>query len=81
MITRDDLGVWIIEALKYYGGKATIVEVCKYVWNNYENEIRNSGDMLYKWQYEIRWSANQLRISNVLKSSEITQKGYWELVD
>jgi len=39
MATKDDLSGWLIEALRANSGSASIVEVCKYMWNNYENEL------------------------------------------
>jgi hypothetical protein len=39
MATKEDLSGWLIEALRANNGSASIVEVCKYVWNNYENEL------------------------------------------
>ncbi len=35
MATKEDLSGWLIEALRANNGSASIVEVCKYVWNNY----------------------------------------------
>jgi hypothetical protein len=46
MATKEDLSGWLIEALRANNGSASIVEVCKYVWNNYENELRRSDDLL-----------------------------------
>jgi len=79
MITMDDLSYIIIEALKYHGGKASLVEICKYVWNNYESELRNSGDLFYTWQYRIRWQGYQLRKKGILTPADSTNKGIWEL--
>jgi len=55
MARREDMRNWLIEALKANKGSASIVEVCKYVWENYENELRRSGDLFFTWQYDIRW--------------------------
>ena len=79
MITMDDLSKMIIEALKYHGGRTSLVEICKYVWNNYERELRNSGDLFYTWQYRIRWQGYQLRKEGIIKTTEGTNKGMWEL--
>jgi len=40
---------WLIEALNHYGGKASIVQVCKYIWENHNQELENSGDLFYTW--------------------------------
>ena len=37
------LKVRIVEALKFYDGEASLIEVAKYLWENYENELRERG--------------------------------------
>jgi len=80
MAHRKDLRKWLIEALKAHNRSAPIVEVCKYVWKNYENELRRSGDLFFTWQYDIRWSATQLRKEGIMRATDLTPKGIWELV-
>ncbi len=79
MATKEDLSGWLIEALRTNNGSASIVEVCKYVWNNYENELRRSGDLFFTWQYDIRWVATQLRNKGILRAAEASPSGIWEL--
>ncbi len=79
MATKEDLSGWLIEALRANNGSASTVEVCKYVWNNYENELRRSGDLFFTWQYDIRWVATQLRKKGVLRAAESSPSGIWEL--
>ena len=79
MLTRQDLIPWLHDALKKLGGSATIVSVCKHVWENHEPELRQSGDIFYTWQYEIRWAAKMLRERRIMKSAELSPKGMWEL--
>jgi hypothetical protein len=79
MLTREDLIPWLEDALKALGGRGTIVSVCKHVWENHEPELRSAGDMLYTWQYEIRWAAKMLRERKVMKAAEVSPKGLWEL--
>jgi hypothetical protein len=50
MITKQDLPDILAKTLKELKGKGTIIEVCKYIWENYEEELRNSGDLFYTWQ-------------------------------
>jgi hypothetical protein len=76
---RNDLTKIVIEALKYYEGAAPILDICKYVWQTYEEELRHSGDLFYTWQYDIRWAGTELRKNKIMKSSEISNKGIWEL--
>lgn len=79
MAKREDLSDWLVRALEANGGSATIVEVCKYVWENYEDELRKSGDLFYTWQYDIRWAATQLRKQGIMRAAIASPKGIWEL--
>jgi hypothetical protein len=58
----------VVEALKANSGRARVVDVCRYIWNNYEQELKTSGDLLYTWQYDVRWAAQKLRNSGKLKA-------------
>src|SRR5260370_28444256 len=42
-------------------GEATIVQICKDVWEHHESELRASGDLFYTWGYDIRWAGQWLR--------------------
>ena len=66
MITRQDLAIYIREAITENGGQATHIEIAKYIWDHHETELRNSGDLLYRWQYYTRWAIAHLRKSGVL---------------
>ena len=79
MATKEDLSGWLIEALRANNGSASTVEVCKYVWNNYESELRESGDLFFTWQHDIRWVATQLRNKGILRAAEASPSGIWEL--
>jgi len=68
MLTRDSLKGLVLEALKANGGSARVVEVCKYIWGNYEADLRSSGDLFYTWQYDVRWAAQKLRDSGKLRA-------------
>lgn len=78
MLSKSNLGLFIVECLKQKGGKATLVDVSKYIWSNYEEQLRESGDLFYTWQYDYRWQATELRKKGVLKKSG--ESKYWELV-
>jgi hypothetical protein len=80
MARREDLRKWLSEALEANNGSASIVEVCKYVWENYENELRRSGGLFFTWQYDIRWAANRLRKEGIMRAADSSPKGIWELV-
>lgn len=78
-VTRDDLEDFIVEALKANGGSAPLIDVCKYVWSNHEQDIRLAGDLFYTWQYDIRWAATRLRKSGIMKAAQKDNSGDWEL--
>jgi len=61
MATREDMKVWVIDALKSLGGKGWPKDVAKYIWDHYEAELKRSGGLLYTWQYDVRWAAQALR--------------------
>ncbi len=80
MSTREDLDGWIAEALEALPQRrGGIVEICEKVWAVHEADLRNSKDLFYTWQYDIRWAANRLRHRKVLKSVQMSPKGLWEL--
>ena len=70
---------WVLNALKSLGGKATIVEVAKVVWKDNRPTIEKSGDMLYTWQYDLRWAADILRRQGHLRPTSHVDRGVWEL--
>ena len=77
--SRYVLDGWIIEALRWLGGSATIVEMCKRVWERHQSDLQNSGELFYTWQYDIRWAANRLRRERKLKAAEVSPRGVWEI--
>lgn len=81
MITRDIMKIWVLEALKSLGGKGWPVEVSKYIWGHYEKELKKSGNMLYTWQYDIRWAAQSLRNEGKLKPVNNRRDLPWELTN
>ena len=79
MINKNSLEDLLVEALENLGGSGTIVQICKYVWSNYSNDLERSGDIFYTWQYNIRWAATNLRSNGKLKPAWSSPKGVWEL--
>jgi hypothetical protein len=79
MANKHALGAWIVEALSANGGRASLLAVSRHVWTNHETELKESGDLFYTWQYDLRWAANGLRASNVMKGIEESPRGIWEL--
>lgn len=80
MVTQSDLDDWVHDALFQLGGRGTIVEVCKCIWKNHERELRDSGDLFFKWQYDMRWAADHLRRAEIMKPTSASPRGIWELV-
>jgi len=79
MATREDLQDWVVEALHHHGGSARVFDVCKYIWDKYESELKRSGRLLYTWQYDVRWAAQKLRDSGVMKPVHGSKSRPWEL--
>lgn len=79
MATKSDLVDWLYEALHASGGGGRIPDLCKHVWTAHEDDLRQSGDLFYTWQYDIRWAAYQLRKSGKMKHSNLSPQGIWEL--
>jgi hypothetical protein len=77
--TKRDLQGWLLEALKGLGGKGTIPEICRHVWETHEADLRSSGTLFYTWQYDIRWCATQLRRQTTLRPASSSPRGTWEI--
>lgn len=76
---RAVMSTWVHEALRELGGSGSVAEVAKLVWERHEADIRRSGELLYKWQYEIRWAADMLRRKGVIQSTSPEARGVWKL--
>lgn len=75
---REALKPLILESLLANGGRAPIADVCKYVWDNYEPDIRASGKYFYVWQYELRWASDALVKEKKIKKGE--PRGIWRTI-
>ena len=75
------LNSWVIEALETAGGSAPLVDVSRQIWESHENDIRAEGDLLFTWQYDVRWAAHDLRNQGLLKPVKESPRGVWELVN
>jgi hypothetical protein len=78
-ITKEGLRDWVFRALTDNGGRATLVEVCREIWKTHENDLRDSGDLFYTWQYDVRWAATELRKTGIMRESHDSPRGVWEL--
>ena len=79
MATKHDLVGWLADALHRLGGSASIVDVCRELWQAHEPELRLSGDLFYTWQYDVRWAAYELRQNGRMKPDSESPSGIWEL--
>jgi len=76
---RATMTDWVLEALRLLGGRAAILDICKKVWELHEKDIRASGNLMYEWQYEIRWAGDILRREGMLRPASVSPRGIWEL--
>jgi hypothetical protein len=79
MLSRADLEDFAVQALKAHQGHASIAEIRRFVWENYEAQLRQSSDLFYTWQYDIRWAATRLRKRGIIRPAESSPAGVWEL--
>jgi hypothetical protein len=79
MPTKADLPKWVHDALAQNGGRASIIDVCRHIWQAHEGELRAAGGLFYTWQYDVRWAAYQLRAAGIIKAAERSPRGVWEL--
>jgi hypothetical protein len=79
MADKTDLVEWLAAALRANGGSASIIQVCKWVWEHHESDLRGAGDLFYTWQYDIRWAAHRLRKEGRMRSESASPKGLWKL--
>lgn len=81
MATKHDLQDWVTDALRNSGGAARLVEVAKFIWAHHETQLKESGDLFYTWQYDMRWAANALRTQGIIKPVAASPTGMWELAN
>lgn len=79
MATRQDLRWWVEQAVRDQGGAATVVEVCRHIWEKHEEELRTSGDLFFTWQYDVRWAAQSLRDGGILEPKPRGDRSPWRL--
>jgi len=78
-ITRNSIIPWVEEALRALGGRGTPLAVCKKIWEVHQAEIEQSGDLFYRWQFEIHWAANVLRRRGAIRPANQYPRRLWEL--
>ena len=79
-MTKEMLPDLLYGILRDMGGHGSIISICKRFWSEYENELRNSGDLFYTWQYDIRWAATTLRKTGRMIDAKASPSGVWEII-
>ena len=79
-MTREDLPSILYKAIVDMGGKTSIIDICRYVWEKHEAELRQSGNLFFSWQYDIRWAATELRKSKRMVAAKVSPRGIWEVI-
>ena len=81
MIKRKELTEILEEALIALGGEGKIVEICEYIWIKYKEDLLDSGDIFYTWQYDLRMSAKEtLKAKGKIVTLKDGKKSVWKLV-
>ena len=76
---REIMTDWVVEALRQLGGRGTILDIARRVWKKHEKDIRAADDLLYSWQYELRWAGALIRSEGVLLPAAAAPRGVWVL--
>jgi hypothetical protein len=79
MSIRSDLEGWIVDALKHFGGQATITEIAKHIWGHHQAALTATDKVQFNWHYDMRRAAETLRNRKKLKTAKLTPKGTWSL--
>ena len=75
MATKLDLKEWVVEAIKAHGGVAHAIDIAKFIWVNYHEELQGAGDLFYTWQQEVQWAIVDLRREGRVLAKSKGQKG------
>jgi hypothetical protein len=76
---REIMTSWVEDAIRELGGSASILDIAKRVWQRHEHDIHREGDLLYEWQYEIRWAGDILRRQGTIRPADASPRGVWQL--
>lgn len=79
MLKKSDLPQILHKTLLILGGRASIIDVFKQVWQVYQKDLEESSSLFYTWQYDIRWAATYLRKKEIIVAANNSPKGIWEL--
>jgi hypothetical protein len=76
---RQTLVPIVEKAVRHHRGRADHAAVAKYIWDHHREELKHSGAFFYKWQYEARWAADELKRQGVLEPTKISGRGVLQL--
>jgi hypothetical protein len=80
MATRNDFVDWVRDALRSMPGRTgSLAQVAEHLWTNHETDINASGKLLFTWQYDMRWAANELRRKGIMTAVKDDVRGRWSL--
>ena len=79
MLTKRDLPQLVLASLERLGGAGTVVEVSREIWANHEKDLRESDDLFYTWQYDVRWAAQRLRNEGALAPTSRGASSRWQI--
>jgi hypothetical protein len=68
---------WILEALRQLRGKGMIVDIAEAIWNAHNDEIRKDRDLLWTWQYRMRWAGTALVQQGKIRKENHSGKSVW----
>ncbi|MBR4770387.1 MAG: hypothetical protein IK090_05605 [Clostridia bacterium] len=77
---REDLPAALYVVMQKMGGAGTLLDICKEFWKQFETDLRQSGDLFYTWQYDIRWAATTLRKLGKMEDTSNCAKGIWKII-
>lgn len=66
---KATLKPWIADVLSSSKRRMTIVEVAREIWRLHEHDLRRDETLFFTWQYEMRWSADELKQEGKLEKS------------
>lgn len=78
MSKQETLIPWVYQAVKDAGGEASVIDVAKHIWAHHQRDLERS-DLLYTWQYDMRWAAQKLRNDKKFVSAVAQKNRKWAI--
>ena len=69
----------LIDALKATNKPTLIVDVSKFIWNKYYDELKANDELFFKWQYQLRWAKDHLKSCGILATKKQGVYSLWYL--